>query len=106
MDHQVLLYLVKKPCNMGRIVEWILILLEFDFMVLVKKEITHHQVDHLLRIINAEHFVGIPDYLPDAYFFNVEMVPKWSKDIIPMLIVGSLQLSTLKEAILSSLEQS
>ena len=41
-DHQALLYLVNKPCNMGRIVQWFLILLEFDFTVVVKKGITHH----------------------------------------------------------------
>ena len=35
-DHQALLYLVNKPCNTGRIVRWFLILLEFDFTVVVK----------------------------------------------------------------------
>ena len=50
--------------------------------------------------------MGVPDDLPDAYLFNVEMVPKWSKDIVPMLTVGNLQLSTSKEASLSYIEQS
>ena len=36
-DHQALLYLVNKPCNTGRIVRWFIILLEFDFTVVVKK---------------------------------------------------------------------
>ena len=40
-DHQVLLYLVNKPCNTGHIGRWFLILLEFDFTVVVKKGITH-----------------------------------------------------------------
>ena len=35
-NHQALLYLVKKPCNTGMIVIWFLILLEFDFTVIVK----------------------------------------------------------------------
>ena len=30
-DHQALLYLVNKTCNIGRIVRWFIILLEFDF---------------------------------------------------------------------------
>ena len=105
-DHQALLYLVNKSCNTGRIVRWFLILLEFDFTVVVKKGITHQRADHLSRLINGEAPVGVPDDLPNAYLFNVEMVPKWSKDKVPMLIVENLQLSTSKEASLSFIEQS
>ena len=79
-----------------------LILLEFDFKIVVKKGI----IRHLSRLINGEAPVGVPDDLPDAYLFNVEMVPKWSKDIIPMLTVGNIPLSTSKEASLSFIEQS
>ena len=39
-DHQALLYLVNKPCNTGRIVRWFIILLEFDFTLVVKKGTT------------------------------------------------------------------
>ena len=105
-DHQALLYLVNKPCNTGRIVQCFLILLEFDFSMVVKKEITHQCADHLSGLINAEAPVRVPDDLPDSYLFNVEMVPKWSKDIVPMLTIGSLQLSTSKKAILTFVEQS
>ena len=41
VDHQALLYLVNKPCATGRIVRWFVILLEFDFTVVVKKGSTH-----------------------------------------------------------------
>ena len=66
----------------------------------------HQRADHLFRLINKEAPMGILDDLPDAYLFNVEMVSKWSKDIVPMLTVGNLKLSTLKEASLSYIEQS
>ena len=36
VDHQALLYLVNKPCATGRITQWMLILLEFDFTVVVR----------------------------------------------------------------------
>ena len=36
VDHQALLYLVNKTCSTRRIVRWFLILLEFDFIVVVK----------------------------------------------------------------------
>ena len=89
-NHKALLYLVNKPCIMGRIVQWFLILLEFDFTIVVKKGITHQRADHLSKLINGEALVEIPDDFLDAYLFNVEMVPKWSKDIVPMLTVGNL----------------
>ena len=50
--------------------------------------------------------MGVPNDLPEAYLFNVKMVPKWCKDIVPMLTVGNLQLSTSKEANLSYIEKS
>ena len=50
--------------------------------------------------------MGVPDDFLDAYLFSVEMVPEWSKDIVPMLTIGNLQLSTSKEANLSYVEQS
>ena len=78
-NHQALLYLVNKPCNTGRMVRWFLILLEFDFTVVVNKGVTHQRADHLSRLIMGEGQQGILDDLPDAYLFNVEMVPQWSK---------------------------
>ena len=95
IGHRALLYLVNKPCNIGRIVQWFLILLEFDFTMVVKKGITYQREDHLSRLINGENLVGIPDDLLEAYLLNVEMVPKWNKDVVPMLIIGNLHLSTL-----------
>ena len=105
-DHQALLYLVNKPCNTGRLVRWFLILLEFDFTVVVKKGITHHRADHLSRLINGEKPTGVPDDLLDAYLFNVEMIPKWSKDVVPMLTMGTLQLSPSKDVNLALVEHS
>ena len=84
-DHQALLYLVNKPCNTSRIVRWFLILLEFDFTVVVKKGITHQRTNHLSRLLHGEAPDGIPDDPPDAYLFNVEMIPEWSVRFAPML---------------------
>ena len=47
VDHQALLYLVNKPCNIGRLVIWFIILIEFDFIMVVKKGKTHQIADHL-----------------------------------------------------------
>ena len=47
VDHQALLYLVNKPCNMGRIVRWFIILLEFDFTLCVRIGKSNMRADHL-----------------------------------------------------------
>ena len=54
IDHQALLYLVNKPCNKRRILRWFLILLEFDFIVVAKKGITHQRANHLSRLLYGE----------------------------------------------------
>ena len=78
---------------MGRIVRWFLILLEFDFTVVVKKGITHQRVDHLSRLLHREAPDGILDDLPDAYLFNVEMICAWSVRFALMLTSRTLRLS-------------
>ena len=92
MEHQALLYLINKPCSTGRIARWFLILLEFDFTVVVKKGTTHQRANHLSRLTRGEPPIGVDDDLPDAYLFNIEMVPKWSEELIPLLTIGKLNI--------------
>ena len=89
-DHQALLYLVSKPCNTGRIVRWFLILLEFDFTVVVKQGKTHLRADHLSKMIHGENPTGVDDDLPNAYLFQLEMVPKWSENIVSLLTIKNI----------------
>ena len=90
VDHQALLYLVNKPCSTGRIVRWFVILLEFDFTVAVKKGLTHKRADHMSRIPNGEAPTGVDDDLPDATLFQIESVPRWSKQIAEFLSTTQL----------------
>ena len=48
--------------------------------------------------------MGIPNDLLDSYLFNVEMAPRWSKDIVPMLTIGNIYLYTSKEASLAFIQ--
>ena len=36
--------------------------------------------------------MGVEDDLPDAYLFNIEMVPQWSEELIPLLTIGQLNI--------------
>ncbi|RYA43692.1 hypothetical protein [Enterobacter cloacae complex sp. GF14B] len=86
-DHQALLYLVNKPCNTGRIVRWFIILLEFDFTMVVKKGTTHQLADHLSRIVSGESPKGVDNDLLDAYLFSIEMIPRWSENIVSLMTI-------------------
>ena len=89
-NHQALLYLVNKPCNTGKIVRWFLILLKFNFTVVVKQGKTHLRLDHLIQMIHGEKPTRIDNHLPNAYLFKLEMVPKWSKNIVSLLTFGNI----------------
>lgn len=104
-DHQALLYLVNKPCNTGHIVQWFIILLEFDFTTIVKKGVTHQRTDHLLRLTSGEKVTGVDDDLRDTYLFNVEMVPSWSKDFVQFMTLGKVQLLGSLEGSLTHIEK-
>ena len=106
VDHQALLYLVNKPCNTGRIVRWFIILLEFDFTVMVKKGTTHQRADHLSRMLHGESPDRVEDDLPDAYLFNIEMVPRWSEKVIPFLTIGQIKFDDEIRITKSLIEQS
>ena len=85
---------------------WFLILLEFDFTVVVKKGITHMRVDHLSRLTTGEDPIGVPDDLLDAYLFNVDMIPEWSVNVVSLLTIGTLQISESMDANLAVVEKS
>ena len=38
--------------------------------------------------------MGLNDDLPDAYLFNIEMVPRWSEPMIPILSLGKWDKAT------------
>ena len=73
---------------------------------MVKKGITHQRANHLSRLINGEAPSGVNDNLLDAYLFNVEKIPKWSRDLVPLLTIGKLNLNDSMERNLFLVEQS
>lgn len=71
MDQQALLYLVNKPCSIGIIARWFVILLDFDFTITVKKGSTHTRVDQVSHLTNRELPIGVNDNLPDVALFQI-----------------------------------
>ena len=50
--------------------------------------------------------MGVQDDLKNAHLFNLEMVPKWNKDVVPKLAMDRLSLSTSRDANLAFIENS
>lgn len=48
----------------------------------------HQRANHLSRLTHGEAVDGIDDDIPDAYLFNIEMVPRWSSSFVSILSIG------------------
>ena len=66
--------------------------MEFDFTVVVQKDTTHQRADHLSCLTHGEPPIGVDDDLLDAYLFNIEMVPRWSEQWIPLLSIAQIEI--------------
>ena len=56
------------------------------------------------RLVNGEAPNGVNDDLLDTYLFNVEMTPKWSRNLVPLLTIGNLRLDDSMDRNLSMVE--
>ena len=72
VDHQALLYLLKKPQLTVRLARWMLLLQEFDFTIIHTPGKLHAIADYLSRIDQGEEVVGVFDQLLDASIFVVQ----------------------------------
>ena len=65
-----------------------LILMEFDFTIAVRKGRTHVLTNHMSRIPNREKLIGVDDDLLDAPLFLVNLVSEWAEEICHYLTNG------------------
>jgi hypothetical protein len=56
-----LVYLINKPQVFGKIVRWLLLLLEYDFKIVYKPGRFHLMANALSRLPNQAELVGVPD---------------------------------------------
>lgn len=56
-------------------------------MIVVMKETTYQQTDHLSHMLNEKLPKGVD--LLDAYLFNLKMIPKWSEQYVPLMMTIS-----------------
>jgi hypothetical protein len=86
VDNMALVYLVNKPQVSGKIAQWLLLFLKYDFTVVYKPSKTHGIADDLSRSPNGEPATGVEDQLVDATpFFVQPITPNWLQDVTTYL---------------------
>jgi hypothetical protein len=79
VNHVALVYLVNKPHESRRIRRWLLLFLEYEFIVVHKHGKTHVVVDVLSRLLDYFKPLGVPNQIVDASLVFVE--PIWMQEI-------------------------
>jgi hypothetical protein len=74
MDHVTLLYIIKKPQGFRRIVKWLLLFLDYDFLVVYKPRQSHLVADVLSGLPNVTKNIGILDYIVDVSLFFMQLI--------------------------------
>jgi hypothetical protein len=59
VNHMVLVYLVNKPHVSRRITRWLLLFLEYEFIVVYKPSRTHVVADALPRLLDSSEPLGV-----------------------------------------------
>ncbi|KAL3691906.1 hypothetical protein R1sor_005557 [Riccia sorocarpa] len=73
VDHQALTYIVNKVHITGRIARWLLLLQEFDFIVVYKPGKINILADQLSRIEMGREIEHEDDSFPDEYLLNINL---------------------------------
>ncbi len=79
VNHMALVYLVDKPQVSGRIARWLLLFLEYEFIIVYKFGRTHIVANVLSRLPNNSKPLGVPYETVDASLFSVK--PIWMEEV-------------------------
>jgi hypothetical protein len=72
VDHMALVYLVNKPQVSRKITKWLLLFLEYDFIIVYKPSIIHVVTSALSRLPDITKPIGVPNQTIDASMFYKE----------------------------------
>jgi hypothetical protein len=74
-----LVYLVNKPHVSRKIARWLILFLEYDFIVEYKPSRIHVVTDALSRLSDSVELIGVSNQTTDASLFYIG--PKWLNDV-------------------------
>jgi hypothetical protein len=88
-DHAALKYLLTKKDVKPRLIQWLLLLQEFDIEIRDKKGVENSVADHLSRLQHKEkHDLPINDYLRDDTMLKITHSTPWYADIVNFIVTG------------------
>jgi len=79
VDYIALIYFVNKPQVLGRIARWLLLFLEYDFIIVYKPSKTHVVADALSRLSDNIEPTGVPNQTIGASLFYIGL--EWLNDV-------------------------
>ncbi|RDX98396.1 Retrovirus-related Pol polyprotein from transposon 17.6, partial [Mucuna pruriens] len=80
-DHVALRYLLKKPDAKPRLIQWMLLLQEFNIEIKDKKGVENSIADHLSKIERESEPVPIRDEFPDEQLLHIKTSTPWFGNI-------------------------
>ncbi len=79
VHHMALVYLINKPQVLGKIARWLLLFLEYDFIVVYKPRKIHVVVDALSRLLDITKPIDVLNQTTNASLFYIEL--EWLNDV-------------------------
>jgi hypothetical protein len=73
------LYIVKKPQLLKQIVKWLLLFLEYGFLMVYKPRSSHFMANTFLQLLDATKNLGVLDQTIDASLFVLQ--PQWLQEV-------------------------
>ncbi|PIN01467.1 DNA-directed DNA polymerase [Handroanthus impetiginosus] len=89
-DHAALKYLLSKKEAKPRLIQWILILQEFNLETRDKRGTKNLVANYLSRLISREDPSPLQDSFPDEHLFSVQKTSPWYTDIVNYLVTKTL----------------
>jgi hypothetical protein len=84
-----LVYLVNKPHVSRRIIRWLLLFLEYDFIVVYKLSRIHVVANALLKLPDNIEPIGVPNQTIDAGLFYTKL--EWLNDVKEFLKIKQIE---------------
>ncbi|CAN6687770.1 unnamed protein product [Malus baccata var. baccata] len=85
-DHAALKYLLTKKETKPRLIQWMLLLQEFDIEIRDKKGSENVVADHLSRMVHNEESLPILETFPDEQLLSIKVSAPWYADIVNFLV--------------------
>ena len=89
-DHSAIIFFMNKPITNGRVTPWLLLLQEFNIIVVDRPGRENLVADFLSRIQHDDGDKLVDDTLLDEHLFVVSIQTPWFADIANYLAIGKL----------------